>query len=57
MKYFTNNILFISCFLLPINLLANEQWYIDQISKVVEIDYARTCDSIVDGIRKDTRER
>ena len=57
MKYLTNNILFISCFLLPINLLANDQWYINEISNEVEIDYERTCDSIVNVISQDTRKR
>ena len=52
------NILFIIVFsVIPTNLLANEQWYIDEISNEVEIDYERTCDSIVKVISQDTRKR
>ena len=52
------NILFIIVFsIIPINLLANDQWYINEISNEVEIDYERTCDSIVNVISQDTRKR
>ena len=52
------NILFIILFsMIPINLLANEQWYIDEISNEVEIDYERTCNSIVNIISQNTRKR
>ena len=56
--YFFKNILYsFLLIILPMSAISNENWLTDSISNEIEIEYERTCESIIDVIRVDSRKR
>lgn len=57
MKFLKTTLYFSLLIIFPMSTISSENWLKDSISDEVEIDYERTCDSIIEVIRAETRNR